>query len=120
MANKHDPFDWVQNTKGKIKRPKSAKKSPAKPRKPKAAPEPTPERFIFVKYDTNDGRIVATHKIHRQAEESTDNPWKSLPEGRAAAQVGLIGELADKEPSDIHMNYKVVISKKKLKLVPKG
>ena len=145
MANKRDPFSWVQDTTGKAKKPKSAKKSPAKRRKAQAtpepvAPEPAPpeldateldatepdadesasQRFIFVKYDKNDGRIVATHEIHHKAGELTDNPWTSLPENRAAARVALTGELADKDLSDIHSNYKVVISNRKLKLVLKS
>jgi hypothetical protein len=118
--NKRDPFSYVQDTTEKTKMPKPTKKSPVKPKKSKPKPEPTPQRFIFVKYDTNDGRIVATHEMHRQAEELPDNPWTSVAKDRASAKVALTGELFNKQLGDIHNDYKVVITNKKLKLVPKN
>ena len=117
--NKRDPFSWVQNTTKKTKMPKPTKKSPAKPRKPKPS-EPTPQRFIFVTYDTNDGRIVAAHEMHSQAEELPDNAWTNVRKENTAAKVALTGELLNKQLSDIHNDYKVVTSNKKLKLVPKS
>lgn len=115
-----DAFSWVQNTTEKEKDSKPSQEAPASPKKPKATPKSTRKRSIFVEYDKKDGRIVATHEIFREADETLDDLLKEVPEGKAVVRLNLTGDLADKELIEIHKNCKVAISKKKPKLVPKS
>lgn len=104
---------------------KAAKKATAKPRKSKApskseaATESTPSRFVNVEYDKNDGSIIATHEVIGEV-ENVKGPWTNVPADKETDVIALTGDLFDKDLIDIHMNYKVVISKNKPTLVPKG
>jgi hypothetical protein len=114
-----DAFSWVQDTTEKPEEPKPAEEAPPKKKKSGAVPESTRQRAIFVEYVKKDGRIVATHEIFRETDETTPHPWTTIPKDRAAARIVLSGELLDKGLIYIHQNYKVVISNKKPTLVPK-
>jgi hypothetical protein len=114
-----DAFSWVQNTETANKS-KSAKRTPAQPIKSRSAAKSGSKRIILVEYDQNDGAIVATHEILSTSEEVANDPGGGVSEGETTARVALIGELLDKQLIDIHRNYKVVISRKKPKLVPKA
>jgi hypothetical protein len=114
-----DAFSWIQDTTEKAEKPKPAKKPRARSGKTQAATESTAKRFIFIEYDKNDGHIVATHEILREADELTSKPWTNISEDKAAVRIALTEELSEKELIDIHHNYKIVISNKKPTLVPK-
>jgi len=118
-------LSWVKNTTIEAEKPAEPAKK-AEPRAAKSRPaaesmtKSTGERFIFVKYDNNDGRIIATREILRADHQALDNPWTAIPEGKAVARLDLTGDLADKKLIDIHKNYKVVGTKNKPKLALKS
>lgn len=125
-----DPHSWIKDTtknaagpgpSGKPEAPSAADETPAEPAEEEtAAPEAEPQRFVTVEYYKNDGRIFSTQEVLREAQADAGEAPASVSEDRAAASIGLTGELLDKKLADIHENYKVVISKKKPTLVPKG
>ena len=124
-----DPHSWIKDTTKKAAGPKQAKKpeppvaadeTPAGPGEETAASKRTPQQFVIVRYDKNDGHILATHRAYPGAQRSTIQAPADVSEDRATAIIALTGELLDKKLIDIHENYKVVISKKKPTLVPKG
>lgn len=130
--NAVDSLPWIRKTTENAEEPKPVTKGKAKPSKLKsaikartvtkinaAAARSTPERLISVEFDTKNGAIISTHEMVCEAEEITSEHGTSVSES-AVAGVALTGELFDKALIDIHNNYKVVISKKKPTLVPKG
>lgn len=88
-----------------------AEKSVPKPAKSKSVS--AGKRFIFVKYNNDDGGIVATHEIVGAEQQVSDHPWTTVPDGTAVAGFDLTGDLTDKTLIDIHKNYKVDVAKKK-------
>ena len=118
-----DPHSWIKDTTKTSETPKAkgseATESP-RTEKARARPKATPQRFIYVEFDPTDGSIIASHELHREAEESAIQSWTSASKDRLTARVPLTGELFDKDLIDIHNDYRVVISRKKPTLVPKG
>lgn len=110
--------------KEKAEEPKPARKARPKPKKSraaaksKAAAKSASQRFVNIEYDKNDGTIIATHEVLGEAEEAS-GPWTNIPADMATSIIVLTGDLFDKDLIDIHINYKVVVSRKKPTLVPK-
>ena len=129
-----DPHSWIRDTtkkpgEGKASAPESS--APAagagKAEEPGAAeaaaeevPEGVPRRSVVVEYDRNDGGILATHEMAREAAEASAELPASSSEGSTAARITLTGELFDKTLLDIHENYRVDVSKARATLVPKS
>ena len=133
-----DPHSWIKDTTKKTEKPEPAKQAaetktaeklgppaeatddaPAGSAEEMATPEATGQRVVIVEYDKSDGRILATHEVIGEGQESASEAPASVSEGGAAARLALTGELLDKMLIDIHENYKVVILKTKPTLVPK-
>jgi hypothetical protein len=133
-----DPHSWIKDTTKQSKAPgKASQAAKSEPAEKLAAQEETdetsaeqeaqtatleatPQRTIIVEYDKNDGSILATHEVFQEAYADAGQAPASASEGRAAARIILTGKLLDKRLLDIHENYKVVITKKKPTLIPKG
>jgi hypothetical protein len=132
-----DPHSWIKDTTKKAEEPKpsgqadetkpaenpeaseATDETPAGEMEETAAHEATPQRFIIVEYDKNDGHIIAIHEMMSETRKSAGEDPDSVPKGMAATRIALTGELSDKTLMDIHENYKVVISKTKPTLVPR-
>jgi hypothetical protein len=130
--NAVDSLPWIRKTTENAEEPKPAKKTKATPRKANTATEATtvakiksagrstPKRVISVEFNRNDGAIISTHEMVCDAEEITSEHVTSASENSYVTAVVLTGDLFDKALIDIHNSYRVVISRKKPTLVPKG
>lgn len=134
-----DPHSWIKDTTKKIEKPEPANEAaetkpaeklgppaeatdetPAGTAEEMATRESTGQRVVIIEYDKSDGRILATHEAMGEGQDSASEAPASVSADRAVARLALTGELLDKMLIDIHENYKVVISKTKPALVPKG
>ena len=83
-------------------------------------PEDDDPPWVYVLYDKSDGTILSVSEKSADADEKLSHPWGMIEEPRVFAEVNLTGDMAEKGLIDIHDNYKVVVSRRKARLVPKG
>jgi len=81
--------------------------------------EAAPPRSVVVEYHKDDGSIFAIHESADDTPEGAGEVASSVSDGKAAV-IPLPIKMRDKTLLDIHVNYKVDISKAKPRLVPKG
>lgn len=125
-----DPHSWIKDTTKKaVKTGPTAKgKSPADDDDETASEsgveaessEAPPGRVVYIEYAMKDGRILVAREVLGESYGCRVAPPATLREGRAGASIVLTGQLRDKRLIELHEKYRVVISKSKPTLVPKG
>ena len=76
-------------------------------------------RTIFIKYKKRSGGIVAIQEILQKRENFRGLPWLEIPGNMDAKPFDLTGELINKPIIEIHRNYKIKKSGRRLELTRK-
>ena len=118
---KKDAFGWVdevvdqeqtleQPVPTKKKRPASSKAVKSEPALAKAKPEAVTndhQKLIVIAYKNATGDIMASQELIFDKEGNGNVFWSGISVDMTVKIFKLIGELADKWTTEIHINYKV-------------
>ncbi|HEV2860994.1 MAG TPA: hypothetical protein VGX48_08315 [Pyrinomonadaceae bacterium] len=119
-----DPHSWIRDTTKEGAGPEAAEEAAADDaaldEPEEAEDEAGPRRCVIFEFDPSDGRILASHEVLEDSGVDVGQAPTNLAEGKASACIALTRGLRDKTLRDLHTNYKVVVSKSRPALVPKG
>jgi hypothetical protein len=115
-----DAFDWVKSTSRETGKPAADRPSQSEPSpRESRAPRPRKGRKVFVRHKKRGGEIVAILEMPPEHARSDESPFINVPGEDDVCGFVLNDDLAEIDLVEIHEKFKVDLSSKTPRLVPR-